>query len=65
MHVIEGNLGDLAFALAEMEAPAARVQRLLRLGRMHQEKRRIEGIWHRPDPLDGGDMSSCGPMSGN
>jgi hypothetical protein len=64
MHVVESN-GDFAFALAELEHPASRAQRLLRLGRMHQQKRRIEGLWHRPDPLDGGDMSSCGPMSGN
>lgn len=56
-----GNL--FAFALAELEHPAPRLQRLNRLGRMHQEKRRIEGLWQRPDPLVS-EMSSCGSMTG-
>jgi len=63
-YVIEQN-NLLAFARAELEHPASRAQRLNRLGRMYREKRRIEGLWHRPDPLDGADMSSCGSMSGN
>jgi hypothetical protein len=55
--------GDLAFALAELEHPAPRAQRLERLGRMHRQGRRIESVWRRPDPLTGSCV--CGPVSGN
>jgi hypothetical protein len=49
-YMIEAN-GDLAFALAELEDPPARAKRLERLGRMHREKRRVDCLWKRPDPL--------------
>jgi hypothetical protein len=62
-HVIEG-VNEFAFALAELEHPASRLQRLNRLGRMHQEKRPIEGLWRHPDPLCPGDVSACGSVSG-
>jgi hypothetical protein len=61
-YILESS-GRLAFSLAELEHPASRAQRLERLGRMHREKSRIEGLWERPDPLSG--SCSCGSMSGN
>jgi hypothetical protein len=48
-YMMEGK--DVAFALAELEDPPARAKRLERLGRMHREKRRIDCLWRRPDPL--------------
>jgi hypothetical protein len=64
MYVVEPT-GELAFPLAALEHPSSRVQRLNRLGRMHMERRRIEGIWHYPDPVGSSDGSPCGPTSGN
>jgi hypothetical protein len=57
-YIIDSNR-DFAFALAELESPQARARRLERLGRMHRERRRINCLWHRPDPLCA-DITACG-----
>ncbi|HEV2444602.1 MAG TPA: hypothetical protein VGS58_01715 [Candidatus Sulfopaludibacter sp.] len=63
-YIFENN-GDFAFALAELEHPASRAQRLDRLGRMHRGNRRIESLWRRPDPLQDSMGGPCGSHSGN
>lgn len=57
-YIVRRRGGSLAFAQAELEDFRPRMTRLMRLGRLKQEKRPIEGLWRSPDPL-GEETSNC------
>jgi hypothetical protein len=56
------NTGGFAFAQAELEDIPSRTVRIGLLGRMKQQGRAFQGLWHEGQPLVG-TCSNCGAMS--
>jgi hypothetical protein len=53
-----GQFGQYAFSQAEMEEIGPRSVRLRRVGRIKQQGRPLQNLWHDPDPLDG-ELPDC------
>ena len=61
--VVPDAQGDrFAFAQAELEGIPPRTIRIGRLGRMKQQGRPIQNLWHEPDPL-AANPCDCGPIN--